>query len=93
MSKLSTYLFRIYFLDLLSAVAAQHFTFSTKIKKISWFVVHNQLKSIIYFKGKDGKRTLWNDGEDILWYHFVKILQYDVNNTLKFLPKLHHILR
>ena len=32
----------------------------------------------MYFR-KDGKRNLWNDGESILWYLFIKIND-DLNN-------------
>lgn len=31
---------------------------------------------------------MWNDGNRIIWYHFVKIVNDDMKNELKLLPKL-----
>lgn len=31
---------------------------------------------------------MWNDGNNILWYHFVKIVHHDAQNPLKIMPKL-----
>ncbi|XP_065673608.1 uncharacterized protein LOC136090694 [Hydra vulgaris] len=46
-------------------------------------------RNCMYHSG-DGKytRTLWNRDQSIIWYHIVKIVQDELNNGLKILPKL-----
>lgn len=38
----------------------------------------------------DGNRTrnMWNDGKQIIWHHFMKLVQDELNSGLKLLPKL-----
>ena len=47
------------------------------------------LRNCIYHSG-DGKgtRSLWNNGQQIIWYHFHKLVNDEINSPLKLIPKL-----
>ena len=47
------------------------------------------VKYLYYLIGDGrGTRSLWNNGDQIIWYHFCKIVNDDLNNGLKIAPKL-----
>ena len=58
------------------------------LQKLDHGVPRNIIFYFLIYSGDEGKRHLWNDGNDIIWYHFIKIVQHDMNNALKLLPKL-----
>ena len=53
-----------------------------------FFMFHSNRLNLIFVGDGKGTRSMWNDGKQIIWFHLLKLVQDEMDNGLKLIPKL-----